>query len=633
MIATSTIDQPRTYLCRRSEYLQETEDGNSQFAMSIRYTISCRKRPVSIYFVVIIVTAMMRLAGAAELTFQQISTNFSTFDSIDYFEPTHRIVTAAYYPNGNPYNLIRIAPDGSQSQYTSIAGLTSEIKVATARSPQLGGYGGSPFAAGTMFVPRSDQGVITKIAPDGTVTTSWSIMPNPATAGRFWGLHVDRTGVFGGDLIGATYSGNVFRINGAGAVTPLGSTGSVLQGLITVPNDPLVYGGMAGKILIGSEVNNRLYWFDAAGNSGYWSVPVAIDDLDLIVPNENFFGINYGGGRILGASAEQFQTQGLVGKILATQEFAALYALTWNFTTNLPQFEQITTAAGSPVSNHWEDVTFAPAGIAEIGTTLPSSERYRISGAFGSVSNLKPVQIPGTGIAITQYAYNGTTRTGNPPEARANKGVMTVLEDYRGYQSLMIVLDKSSDATGGSLQLQLTGQGSDLASTFINVQDDSSVNGDSYTYSAGTGLINWSWTAGQTDGLVIQLPYPRPISDPLQPWSITFSTLAMSGLEGFIFLANGQEIDLGSSGFNLTLGNPIAGDFNADGKVDAADYVVWRKTDRTQSGYNIWRSHFGQNAGVGSVVGASVPEPATLAVLLAMRFVILLWREDHCRHR
>ena len=32
-----------------------------------------------------------------------------------------------------------------------------------------------------------------------------------------------------------------------------------------------------------------------------------------------------------------------------------------------------------------------------------------------------------------------------------------------------------------------------------------------------------------------------------------------------------------------------AGDYNMDGNVNAADYVVWRKTDNTPAGYNTWR--------------------------------------------
>ena len=62
----------------------------------------------------------------------------------------------------------------------------------------------------------------------------------------------------------------------------------------------------------------------------------------------------------------------------------------------------------------------------------------------------------------------------------------------------------------------------------------------------------------------------------------------------------------------------IPGDFNEDGKVDAADYVVWRKTDGQQAGYDLWRANFGRTSGSGSSMGsnAAVPEPGTFALLI-----------------
>jgi hypothetical protein len=68
------------------------------------------------------------------------------------------------------------------------------------------------------------------------------------------------------------------------------------------------------------------------------------------------------------------------------------------------------------------------------------------------------------------------------------------------------------------------------------------------------------------------------------------------------------------------------GDFNHDGIVDAADYVVWRKgmgTIYTQADYDRWRAHFDETAPSGASVyalGASVesrlavPEPSTFAL-------------------
>lgn len=60
----------------------------------------------------------------------------------------------------------------------------------------------------------------------------------------------------------------------------------------------------------------------------------------------------------------------------------------------------------------------------------------------------------------------------------------------------------------------------------------------------------------------------------------------------------------------------LAGDFNGDGKVDAADYTKWRDglgTTYTQSHYNEWKSHFGESAGGAA---AAVSEPTSGVALL-----------------
>jgi hypothetical protein len=61
----------------------------------------------------------------------------------------------------------------------------------------------------------------------------------------------------------------------------------------------------------------------------------------------------------------------------------------------------------------------------------------------------------------------------------------------------------------------------------------------------------------------------------------------------------------------------LPGDFNGDGAVDAADYVVWRKRAGSPDEYNQWRTNFGSTSGGPAADGASaVPEPATGALLM-----------------
>ncbi|MEX2167835.1 MAG: hypothetical protein WD851_00870 [Pirellulales bacterium] len=95
-----------------------------------------------------------------------------------------------------------------------------------------------------------------------------------------------------------------------------------------------------------------------------------------------------------------------------------------------------------------------------------------------------------------------------------------------------------------------------------------------------------------------------------------------SGLTGAIFgdFFNVTGAHL-SDGYTLTslIGAGLAGDYNGDGTVNAADYTVWRdggSPDDTQAGYDLWEANFG-NSGSGSGSGA-VPEPSSVALALTV---------------
>lgn len=83
----------------------------------------------------------------------------------------------------------------------------------------------------------------------------------------------------------------------------------------------------------------------------------------------------------------------------------------------------------------------------------------------------------------------------------------------------------------------------------------------------------------------------------------------------------------------VNLSAPLTGDFNDDGVVDAADYVVWRSTlgsttqlqaDANLNGvidsadYQLWRANVGTTTttGSGTFAGEGVPEPAGVALWL-----------------
>jgi prepilin-type N-terminal cleavage/methylation domain-containing protein/prepilin-type processing-associated H-X9-DG protein len=102
------------------------------------------------------------------------------------------------------------------------------------------------------------------------------------------------------------------------------------------------------------------------------------------------------------------------------------------------------------------------------------------------------------------------------------------------------------------------------------------------------------------------------------------STTAASG--SFLFnlpaLVSGRawQQTVNNSGVLLRVVAPLAGDFNFDGKVDAADFVFWRKTGGSMANYNTWRKEFGRSS-VGSGGGAPVPEPSVFVLAGALLFI------------
>jgi hypothetical protein len=76
----------------------------------------------------------------------------------------------------------------------------------------------------------------------------------------------------------------------------------------------------------------------------------------------------------------------------------------------------------------------------------------------------------------------------------------------------------------------------------------------------------------------------------------------------------------------------LPGDFNRDGKVDSADYVVWRNTGiNGQQGYDAWRANYGKSGpSFGSARfgngAAQVPEPAVLMLTLITATIVSIYR-------
>ncbi|MEO7093325.1 MAG: hypothetical protein ABI175_08750, partial [Polyangiales bacterium] len=233
-----------------------------------------------------------------------ISTAFNTPIGIDFHEPTHSLVMSVNYGTGGvPQNFERVLLDGTHAAFSTYSGLTDEVKIATARVGNPAG-----IEPGTLFTGSGLDGEIVRISADGaTIQNPWVTLPGTGNGLMRGSLYVDRTGLYNGDLIVATTTGEVWRVTPAGVPTRIAALGVHLEGLIVVPNVPVRYGPLSGKIIAGAENEGLLWSIDAAGVTTSYALGVNVEDIDLVTPKENFFGINYGTSRLLGATAKNVE--------------------------------------------------------------------------------------------------------------------------------------------------------------------------------------------------------------------------------------------------------------------------------------------------------------------------------------
>jgi uncharacterized membrane protein len=163
-----------------------------------------------------------------------------------------------------------------------------------------------------------------------------------------------------------------------------------------------------------------------------------------------------------------------------------------------------------------------------------------------------------------------------------------------------------------------------LDSGGLNVTSATSINNEGTIIGFSSNRVALVWDGGT----LYQL---NDLIDPTLGWQLEYSSDIND---------RGQIVGWGRrDGFGTSLRafllTPIAepnlpGDYNQNGTVDTADYVVWRKglgTIYTQDDYDVWRARFGASLGSGSgssgyPLGASaqplsvfLPEPAGIGLL------------------
>lgn len=318
-------------------------------------------------------TAIIAKAATPSVTLSAIATGFPNPIGLDYYQPGNQVIMSVNYSSGSPNNFELVASDGTQSQFSTVAGLTDEVYVVAIRASLCQGG----FAPGDVYVGTGTPGEIAKLTNGGaTLINPWVSLPGEGGLLR-GGIIQDVNCVAGGDLIATTTAGDVWRVTSAGVATLVATgVGDWLEGPTTVPNDSR-YGPWAGQILAASEgcgcvrsvdptTGAHSTWGVGQGNMSGSGVGSA-EGIHVVPLNENFYGVDFGSGTLKGASYTQFS--GIVGDIVVPTEFPGrLVDVTWDaITSSFNSQDLLTTNAGQ-----WEGTTFAPAGIPPIPPAPPS---------------------------------------------------------------------------------------------------------------------------------------------------------------------------------------------------------------------------------------------------------------------
>jgi RHS repeat-associated protein len=357
----------------------------------------------------------------------QLSTSFAGHVGIEHHQPLRKVVVSANNPTGMPINFESIDEDGTHRPYSNVAGLTGAQKIATARDDGTGlSLGG--FNPGELFSGTGVPGVVARVAADGaTVQNPWVTLPGET--GLEAGLFVDRTGVFGGDLIAVTTTGGVWRITSAGVPTRIADLGTALEGVTTIPNDVPNYGPWAGRILVGAKTQNAVYAVDAAGAFTSYAIGISPQDIRIIPAHENFYGVDPAGSKIWGASDDAFA--GIIGDILIAQGSpGVLVRASWNGS-------EIEVGPIAEVAS-WKQITFSPAALSEIAGVkqfydkiavvrhAPVLNSGRVEGALWQLLP-EPVILDGTDVITSDLLVPGTPTvtigSGNPSFGGVIQGV------------------------------------------------------------------------------------------------------------------------------------------------------------------------------------------------------------------
>jgi len=237
--------------------------------------------------------------------------------------------------------------------------------------------GQSGFPLGNIYAGSGADGKIYQYANSGGAPALFATLP-PA-AGQVRQIFFDPGSTFGGNMIVATTTGNIYVVNSAGTPTLLVNVGEDTEGLDIAPS---TFGPYAGDLMVSSELSGSLRFITPAGviATTVSGLPTAETvstiplNLDLSNPLEGFYVANYSQD-VQFASAGQFISQGILGTTIVTSESGGSHA--WDIAYTGSGFSVTPfTFPGNQISQFEDGIFVTPQRITDTGggtTPEPSS--------------------------------------------------------------------------------------------------------------------------------------------------------------------------------------------------------------------------------------------------------------------
>ena len=283
---------------------------------------------------------------------------------------------------------------------------------------------------------------------------------------------------------------------------------------------------------------------------------------------------------------------------------------------------------------------------ATAGLDFPNDIQFSPDGSKIYVANL--------GGGVSQFFANGSSAGSKLMLPTSSEGADTPTSSMNFTPTGQLLAGAFQDANGGGGGIAISNPGVSAFSGYL-APPTPEINGatglmihDGFIYVSGllrTNIRRFALSNGLKDASwgISGVAFPQDLVEAPDGDGFLAGILGFSGGDGKIsryafdgtFLGNFAEPSANgfteATAFVIVPTGSLVGDFNNDGVISAADYVVWRKASPTAtlpndntpgvvdaSDYAYWRANFGKSspASAAALGTAPVPEPAGAAFLV-----------------